>query len=64
MALQVQRSGDDLIVVIPPDIANQEHLHEGDEVALIKAANRATFEQALDAVLQEHATTFEYLKDK
>lgn len=64
MALHIQRSGDDLIVVIPPDLASQEHLHEGDEVALIKATNRSTFEQALEAVLQEHATTFEYLKDR
>ncbi len=64
MALQIQRSGNDLIVVIPPDIASQEHLQEGDEVAIVKAADRTAFEQALDAVLQDHATTFEYLKDK
>ncbi len=62
MSLQIQRSGADLIVVIPPDIASQEHLQEGDEVAIIKTVDRATFEQALDTVLQEHAATFEYLK--
>lgn len=64
MPVQIQRSGADLIVIIPPDIASQEHLQEGDQVAIIKTADRPTFEQALETVLQEHATTFEFLKDK
>ena len=62
--MQIQRSGQDLIVVIPPEVVTHEGLHEGDEVTIIKTADRHTFEQELETVLQEHAATFDYLKDK
>ena len=60
----VERRGDDLIIVLPSEVAERQRLREGDEVLVLRAAERATFEQALEAVLRDHAGTFEYLKDK
>ena len=46
------------------EVVEQQQLHEGDEVVVIKPADRTAFERALREVLHEHAATFEYLKDK
>lgn len=62
--MQVQRQGKDLVIIIPPEVVEQQQLHEGDEVVVIKPADRTAFERALREVLHEHAATFEYLKDK
>jgi len=62
--MQVQRIGQDLVIVLPPTIIQQQGLHEGDEVVVMKTTERATFEQALQQVLHDHAGTFEFLKDK
>jgi antitoxin component of MazEF toxin-antitoxin module len=62
--LHVQRQGEDFVIVLPAAVAEQHHLREGDEVVILKAGERADFEQALQAVLREHAGTFEYLRDK
>lgn len=62
--MQIQRRGEDLIIVLPPDVIEQQRLHEGDEVVVMRRADRTAFEQALQEVLRDHAATFEYLKDK
>ncbi|HEY7833395.1 MAG TPA: hypothetical protein VIG30_07485 [Ktedonobacterales bacterium] len=62
--MQVQRQGEDLVVVLPPEVIEQQQLREGDEVVVMKPADRTAFEQALQQVLCDHASTFEYLKDK
>jgi antitoxin component of MazEF toxin-antitoxin module len=61
--MQVQRQGEDLVVVLPPEVIEQQQLREGDEVVVMKPADRTAFEQALQQVLCDHASTFEYLKD-
>ncbi len=62
--MQVQRVGQNLVIVLPPDIVQQQGLQEGDEVVVMKTAERTTFEQALQQVLRDHAGTFEFLEDK
>jgi antitoxin component of MazEF toxin-antitoxin module len=62
--MQVQRQGEDLVVVLPPEVIEQQQLREGDEVVVMKPADRTAFEQALQQVLRDHASTFEHLKDK
>jgi antitoxin component of MazEF toxin-antitoxin module len=62
--LHVQRQGEDLVIVLPAAVAEQQHLREGDEVVVLRAVEPSAFEQALQAVLRDHAGTFEYLRDK
>jgi antitoxin component of MazEF toxin-antitoxin module len=62
--MQIQRMGQDLVIVLSPDIVQQQGLQEGDEVVVLKSTDRATFDQALQQVLHDHAATFEYLQDK
>ena len=62
--LHVQRQGEDFVIVLPAAIAEQQQLREGDEVVVLRAAERSAFEQALQAVLRDHAGTFDYLRDK
>jgi antitoxin component of MazEF toxin-antitoxin module len=59
--MQVQRVGQDLVVVLPPDIAQHQGLQEGDEVVVMKVSERTAFERALQQVLRDHAGTFEFL---
>ncbi len=62
--MQIQRKGQDLVIVLPPEVAQKQHLHEGDEVLVLKTADRKSFEETLEQVLRDYAGTFEYLKDK
>jgi antitoxin component of MazEF toxin-antitoxin module len=63
-AMQIQRKGQDLVIVLPPEVAQEHQLHEGDEVLVLKTADRKSFEETLEQVLHDYAGTFEYLKDK
>jgi antitoxin component of MazEF toxin-antitoxin module len=63
-ALQIQRHGQDLVIVLPPEVAQEQQLHEGDEVLVLKTADRKSFEETLEQVLHDYEGTFEYLKDK
>ena len=62
--MQVQRIGQDLVIVLPADVVQQQQIHEGDEVVVMKSTASTIFEQTVKQVLQDHAATFEYLKDK
>ena len=62
--MHVQKIGQELVIVLPSDIIQQQQLQEGDEVVVMKTTDRMSFEQALQQVLQDYAETFEYLKDK
>ncbi len=61
--MQIQRIGQDLVIVLSPDVVQRQGLQEGDEV-VVKNTDQTTFEEALEDVLHEHAATVEYLKDK
>jgi antitoxin component of MazEF toxin-antitoxin module len=62
--MRVRRQGEDLVIVLPAEVARQQELREGDAVLVLRAGERTAFEQALRDVLREHAGTFDYLRDK
>jgi antitoxin component of MazEF toxin-antitoxin module len=62
--MHVQRIGQNLVIVLPTEVIQEQGLQEGDEVVVMKSADRTTFEEALQVVLHDYAGTFEYLKDK
>ncbi|MBA3826094.1 MAG: AbrB/MazE/SpoVT family DNA-binding domain-containing protein [Ktedonobacterales bacterium] len=62
--MQVQCIGQNLVIVLSPDVVQEQGLQEGDEVVVMKSPDRPAFDQALQHVLHDHAATFEFLKDK